>query len=71
MPNDDRSNSSYVVEIPKEHKTDLWLSRISSFVSVVGLYVGLPSELSIPGQFLYQAVYVMWFTQQQQQKPNV
>jgi len=32
--------------IPKEHKTDKLLSRISSFVSVVGVYVGLPSEVS-------------------------
>jgi hypothetical protein len=36
-----------LVETPKEHKTDLWLSRMSSFVSVVGVYVGLPNELSI------------------------
>jgi hypothetical protein len=49
------------VEIPKEHKTDLWLSRISSFVSVVVVFAGLLSELSIPNSF-NQAVYVMLFT---------
>ena len=45
----------WLVEIPKEHKTDLWLSRISSFVSVFGVYVGLPSELSIPNSFIKQS----------------
>jgi hypothetical protein len=38
------SSSSSLVEIPKEHKTDLWLSRISSFVSVIRVYVGLPND---------------------------
>jgi hypothetical protein len=31
--------------IQQEHKTDLCLSRISSFASVVGVYIGLPGEL--------------------------
>jgi hypothetical protein len=36
---DGRSSSSSLGEILKEHKTDLILSRISSFVSVVGVNV--------------------------------
>jgi hypothetical protein len=42
----DPVHSSSLVDIPKEHKTDLWLSRISSFGSVVGEYVRLPCILS-------------------------
>ena len=49
---DRRSSSSSLVEITKEHKTDLWLSRISSFVSVVGCQVNT----------LCQAVCVIWIT---------
>ena len=46
-----------MVEIPKEHKTNLLLSRISSFVSIVGVYVGLPSELSIPNSFIKHSMW--------------
>ena len=49
-------NQVMVVEIPKEHKIDLWLSRISCFVCVVGVYVGLPSELSRPNSFIKQSM---------------
>jgi hypothetical protein len=31
---------------------NIWLSRISSFVNVVGVYVGLPIEFSIPNSFI-------------------
>ena len=30
----------------KEDKTDIWLSMISSFDSVVAVYVGLPCKIS-------------------------
>ena len=56
----DPVNSSSLVDIPKEHKTDLWLSMISSFGSVVGVYVRLPSKLWKPNSFIKQSV--MWFT---------
>ena len=45
-----------LVEIPKEYKTDLWLSRISSFVSVFGVYGTLNTSC------LYQTIYMMCFT---------
>ena len=56
-----RSNSSSLIEIPKEYKTDLWLSRISTFVSVVGR--ALPSELSIPIFFLSSSLCNVIYTQ--------
>ena len=37
-------------------KTDLWLSRNPPFVSVIGVYVGLPSELSITNSFIKQSM---------------
>ena len=37
----------------KEDKTDMWLSMISSFDSVVAIYVGLHCELSKP-TFIFQ-----------------
>jgi hypothetical protein len=40
---------------PNEHKIDLWLSSISSFVSAVVVYAGLPSELSIHNSFIKQS----------------
>jgi hypothetical protein len=46
------------LKFQKEHKSNLWLSRISSFESVVKVYVELPSELWIPN---VQAVYIMLF----------
>jgi hypothetical protein len=54
---DGRSSSSSLVEIPKEHNTDIWLSRISSFVRIVGVYPGLPGELSITNSFIKQSTY--------------
>jgi hypothetical protein len=52
--------SSTVMEDPhlswkdqKENKTNMWLSMISSFDSVVAVYVGLPCELSKP-TFIFQ-----------------
>jgi hypothetical protein len=56
-----RSSSSSLVEIPKEYKTDLWLPTISSFVSVVGGYVGFPTKVSIPNSFIKQStIYVIF-----------
>ena len=34
------------MERPKEDKSDLWLSIISSVDNVVAVYVGLPCEIS-------------------------
>jgi len=39
-----RSSTSSLVEIRKVHKTDLWLSRISSIVNIVSAYVELTGE---------------------------
>ena len=38
----------------KEDKTDIWLSMISSFESVVAVYVGLPCEISKPNSIFKQ-----------------
>jgi len=47
------------LKFQKEHKTDLRLTKVSSFLSVVKVYVGLPSELSIPNsQFLKKAIFI-------------
>ena len=43
-------------KIPKEDKTDAWLSMISFFDSVVAVYEGLPSELSKPNSNLKQSM---------------
>jgi hypothetical protein len=40
-----RSSSSPLFEIPKKHKIDPLLSGMSSFVSVVGVYVGIRNRI--------------------------
>jgi hypothetical protein len=49
-----RSQSSSFMEKPKEDKTDM--SMISSFDSVVAVYVLLPCELSKPNSMLKQSM---------------
>jgi len=44
------------LKFQNEHKTDLWFSRISFFVIVVKVYVGL----SIRSVFIMQVAYVIW-----------
>ena len=51
-----RSQSSSFMGKPKEDKTDMWLSMISAFDSVVAVYVRLPCELSKPNSMLKQSM---------------
>jgi hypothetical protein len=51
------SVEDYARQWAKREKEDLdTLSEWVSFVYVVGVYVGLPSELSIPNAFIKQAM---------------
>jgi hypothetical protein len=42
------------LKFQKEHKKNLWLSKISSIESVVGVYVELPSDLWMPILFMFR-----------------
>ena len=53
-----RSNSSSLMSIRNEDRTDLWLTRISSLESAVGVYVGLPDVSFIPSSLIRQSRYV-------------
>jgi hypothetical protein len=59
--NEEMTSSSSLVVIPKERKTDLSLSRISSFVSVDRVYVGLPSELFVLLYFFFWLLCCLFF----------
>ena len=51
------------LKFQKEHKTNLWLSRISSFESVVKVYVELPSELWMPNFLCSGSLHNVIYTQ--------
>ena len=44
------------MEKQKEDKTEMWLSMISSFDSVVIVYLGLPCELYKPNYIFKQSM---------------
>jgi len=52
----ERSQSSSFTEKTKQDKTDMWLSMMSSFDSVVAVYVGLSCELSKPNYIFKQSM---------------
>jgi hypothetical protein len=51
------------LKFQKEHKTNLWLSRISSFESVVKVYVELPSVLWMPNFLCSGSLHNVIYTQ--------
>jgi hypothetical protein len=56
------TQKTILVAILKEHKTDLTLSMMSSFVSSITVYYRWPSEFSIFDSFPKQSINIMVFS---------